>query len=594
MGLTFHKRFSTLIPLGVLFFALMAVGVLTLQKQRALDDVLLEDAVWATFQLDRELKSLRISLLRATPETVAEVKLNYDILYSRINVLQRGQVADLVQSVEVRDYNVDSLLERIKALDGRISTLSASNLNERREPLLATLQRIQVGTGDLLLATNRHFARERQKSREGQIRMIQTVLVLAALAMLAGLMLVRQLRRQRASLEASNRELETARAEAEQASQAKTEFLAVISHEVRTPLNGIFGLTDIIQQELTPQSRAYRYLQTLRASADAVFTVVNDILDYSRIRAGKLSLVHRPFCLDEFLETLCRGYRIQAQHGPITFHCHYPDDLGDVRGDPDRLRQVLMNLIDNAFKFTEQGHVALSVEAEQIKDRLDLRFHVADTGCGIGLEDQATLFQAFSQVDTSLTRTHQGSGLGLVISRELIDEMGGDIHIDSEPGRGSRFEVHLRLPIAASSTADAMASDSAEAPTVPTRIGRILVVEDNPVNQLVARAMLSKMGHRVVVVENGRQALEQFEAETFDLVVMDMQMPVMDGLEATRELRARGAALPIIAMTANAMDEDEQRCLDAGMQNVVKKPVDATELGATIERYIPLTPSSDY
>ena len=593
MGLTFHKRFSTLIALGVLFLALMAVGALSLQKQRALDDVLLEDAVWATFQLDRELKSLRISLLNATPGTVADVKLNYDILYSRINVLQRGQVADLIQSVAVRDSNVDSLLERIKALDERVSSLSASNLGDRRAGLLTTLQQIQVGTGDLILATNRHFARERQKRRESQIRMIQAVLVLAALAMLAGLLLVRQLRRQQASLEASNHELEAARAEAEQASQAKTEFLAVISHEVRTPLNGIFGLTDIIQQELTPQSRAYRYLQTLRASADAVFTVVNDILDYSHIRAGKLSLVQRPFCLDEFLETLCRGYRIQAQKGPVAFHCDYPDDLGDVRGDPDRLRQVLMNLINNAFKFTEQGHVALTVEAESSVDQLELRFHVADTGCGISADDQATLFQAFSQVDTSLTRAHEGSGLGLVISQELIEEMGGKIHVDSEPGRGSRFEVHLRLPIAASSTARVTTSDAAETPTAPTRIGRILLVEDNPVNQLVAREMLSNLGHRVVVVENGRQALEQFETETFDLVVMDMQMPVMDGLEATRRLRTRGATLPIIAMTANAMDEDEQRCLDAGMQTVVKKPVNATELGATIQRYLPVTPGSD-
>jgi len=170
VGLTFHKRFSTLIALGVLFLALMAVGALTLQKQRALDDVLLEDAVWATFQLDRELKSLRISLLNATPGTVADVKLNYDILYSRINVLQRGQVADLIQSVAVRDSNVDSLLERIKALDERVSSLSASNLGDRRAGLLTTLQQIQVGTGDLILATNRHFARERQKRRESQIR----------------------------------------------------------------------------------------------------------------------------------------------------------------------------------------------------------------------------------------------------------------------------------------------------------------------------------------------------------------------------------------------------------------------------------------
>lgn len=593
MGLTFHKRFSTLIALCVLFSALMAVGVVMLQKQRALDNMLLEDAVWATFELDRELRNLRISLLEASPAKLADIKLNYDILYSRTNVLERGQVADLIQSVETPDSNIDSLLDRIRSIDGRISALSADNLNDRRKPLLATLQRIQKATGDLILATNRHFALQRQKNREGQIGMIQTVLVLAALAMLAGLLLVRQLRQQRSALEASNRQLEAARTEAEQASQAKTEFLAVISHEVRTPLNGIFGLTDLIQKEVTPESRVHRYLQTLRASANAVFTVVNDILDYSRLRAEKFGLTHRPFCLDEFLETLCQGYRLQTENAAVTFQSHYPDALGNVRGDPDRLRQVLMNLLNNAFKFTERGHVALTVEAEPVTDHLDLRFLVTDTGCGIRPEDQAKLFQPFSQVDTSLTRTHEGSGLGLVISRGLIEAMGGTIHFDSQSGEGSRFEVNLRLPIAASPTPEVGTGEPGDSCAEATRTGRILIVEDNPVNQLVARDMILNLGHQVVVVENGRQAIERFTAESFDLIVMDMQMPVMDGLEATRRLRSQGATLPIIAMTANAMNEDAQRCLEAGMQAVVKKPVNAGELDATLQRHLPVSPDSD-
>lgn len=584
---------SSLLALGIFFVALMTIGLLALQKQRAFDDVLLEDAVWATFQLDRELKSLRIALLEATPETIPAVKLNYDILYSRINVLERGQVADLVQQVPLRDHDLDALLDRIKSLDEPISALSPERLTRQRADLSESLEAIQTGTKDLVVKTNLHFAERRQESREGLVGMIRAVLIFAAMALIAGLVLVRQLRQQRASiesrrheLEVSNRELEKARREAEQASKAKTDFMAVLSHEVRTPLNGIFGLTDILQKELGSASKATRYLQTLRASADAVFTVVNDILDYSRIQAGKLSLTQRAFSLDAFLDTLCQGYRIQAGNGRVAFESDYPPELGHVHGDPDRLRQVLMNLINNAFKFTDEGRVSLRLDAQRLSRGLDLCFTVSDTGCGIDEADQRKLFQPFSQVDTSLTRAHQGSGLGLVISKELVERMGGRVGVESQPGAGSRFTVQLLLPVA-----DPPAVVNDEPPSIEDTpsteaAARVLVVEDNPVNQLVAREQLTRIGHRVTVVENGQAALDCIGDAPFDLVLMDMQMPVMDGIEATQRMRARGEALPIIAMTANAMDEDGQRCLDAGMQAVIKKPVNPEELQRTLAHYL--------
>ena len=584
---------SSLIALTVFFIALMTVGLLALQKQRAFDDVLLEDAVWATFQLDRELKNLRIALLEATPETIAHVKLNYDILYSRISVLEKGQVADLVARIDLRNQDLDTLLKRIKELDPAIRALSPDQLPVQRKIISQALRTIQEKTKDLVVQTNLHFAEKRQRIREGITAMIRGILAFAAMALFSGFIIVRQLRRQRRFIDVrreelvtSNRELEKARHEAEQASKAKTDFMAVLSHEVRTPLNGIFGLTEIIQKEMKTDSQVHQYLRTLRSSADAVFTVVNDVLDYSRIQAGKLSLNRRSFSLDDFLVTLSQSYQLQTSNGPVAFRYEYPRYLGYVFGDPDRLRQILMNLLNNAFKFTDTGYVSLNLDARRSEEVFHLCFTVRDTGCGISKDDQHKLFQPFSQVDNTLTRSHQGSGLGLVICKELVERMEGHIRIDSEHGQGSRFDVELVLPIAVSTEdAGASARTVADFDNV-TSNADLLVVEDNPINQLVAREQLTLAGHRVTVVENGQAAIEALYDESFELVLMDMQMPVMDGLEATRQLRARGETRPIIAMTANAMDEDGKRCIDAGMQAVIKKPVSRDELLQTVQSYL--------
>lgn len=581
-------RVSSFLVVGLLFLASMGAGSVALLKLQALDDLLIEDAVWASFQLDRELKSLRIALLDATPETLPEVRLTYDILYSRISVLESGQVAELIQQIELRDYNIDDLLASIKALDDDIYGLTAETLGSMRDPINQILREIQAGTGTLVVATNLHFGRERQENREAQATLIRAVLGLASLTMVAGLFLIRQLRQQQkslrsrqAALSASNDQLEQARQAAEEASQAKTDFMAVLSHEVRTPLNGIFGLTNLLEYEVADTPRARHYLETLRASTDAVSTVVNDILDYSHLQAGKLSLAPHPFSLDDFLRTLCQGYELQARERSAAFECYIPEALGTVDADPDRLRQVLMNLLNNAFKFTDSGRVTLSVDAESQDDVLAIRFDVIDTGCGISDEAQARLFQPFSQVDKSLTRRRQGSGLGLVISEELVEAMGSRIELDSQPGKGSRFGFRLALP-----RTDPVAGSTPSRSENADLAARLLLVEDNPVNQMVAREQLTRIGHDVSVVADGAQALDYLGHERFDLVLMDMQMPVMDGLEATRRLRARGETLPILAMTANATAEDAQRCLESGMQAVIKKPVDIAELQDKIQRHL--------
>lgn len=583
-----RQRFWSILGISVLFLASMTLGGIALYKHQASDKRLLEDALWATYQLDRELQEVRIALINATPDTLGDLKLAYDILYSRLKIVERGQVAELIHRVELREQTVDDMLADIKALDDDISSLTADSLLEQRESLNQALAEVQRATGALVVRTNFYFTRQRQYDREALYTLIRSSLILVALTMLAGLILLFQLRHQRLSLESRQRaltqtnvQLEKAKQQAEKASQAKSDFMAVISHEVRTPLNGIVGLTDLLEEEVVKTPKGQEYLSTLRASTEALSTVINDILDYSRITAGKLTLVPRSFSLDEFLQTLCCGYMLRAEYSNITFRFDKPKNIGNVIADPDRLRQVLMNLLNNAFKFTDEGSVALDVTADRRGSQLRVAFSVTDTGCGMSLEQQAKLFKPFSQVDSSLSRRRQGSGLGLVISQQLVGSMGGRIELQSEPGCGSCFSFLLTFK-----TAQPVVIEPVSEPHVLGQSACILVVEDNPVNQMLARKQLTKLGHRVSVVENGQEALDILANERFDLVLMDMQMPVMDGTEATLQLRARGETLPILAMTANAMPEDAQRCLDAGMQAVITKPVKASKLRDTINQHL--------
>lgn len=587
-----RERFWSVLGISVLFLASMTLGGIALYKHQASDKRLLENALWAAYQLDRELRDVRIALLEATPDSLADLKLAYDILYSRLRVLERGQVAELIRRVELRDHSIDTMLDDIKALDEAVQALTPASLPAQRETLGPRLVALQEATNALVVRTNLHFDGQRQRDREALYTLIRSSLVLVALTMLAGLILFFQLRHQRLSLESrqralteSNAQLKKAKQQAEKASQAKSDFMAVVSHEVRTPLNGIVGLTDLIEEEVVRTDKGRDYLNTLRASTEALSTVINDILDYSRIAAGKLALEPRPFSLDKCLQTLFSGYQLRVENTSVTFYCDRPEALGVVVADPDRLRQVLMNLLNNAFKFTDEGSVALDVTAQRDDDQLHVFFSVSDTGCGMSEKQQSELFKPFSQVDSSLSRRRQGSGLGLVISQQLVEAMGGHIELHSEPGCGSRFSFRLTF------TAQPVEPLVPEVPQAPSLYARILVVEDNPVNQMLARKQLIKLGHEVSVVENGQEALDILAHQRFDLVLMDMQMPVMDGTEATRQLRARGETLPILAMTANAMPEDAQRCLDSGMQAVITKPVKVAELHNTLYHYLSLASS---
>jgi len=396
----------------------------------------------------------------------------------------------------------------------------------------------------------------------------------------------RRVRIQTARIQEQNAQLEKEKVKAEQASRLKSEFLANMSHEIRTPMNGVLGMTEILlDSELSCGQRAD--LLTVRSSAESLLTVLNDILDFSKIEAGKLTLDPITFNLPDNVEQSLKVVALTARQKKIEFACDIaPDVPQEVIGDPTRLRQILLNLAGNAVKFTDRGEVCVRVAVQSSDpDSVLLHFEVRDTGSGIPLEKQQAIFDPFTQADASTTRKHGGTGLGLTISARLLEMMGGRIWVESEAGQGSRFQfvaLFGKVPAKDNSLQHAPAPTTRLSLADPARNLRILVAEDNPVNQELVRRLLEKQNHTVVMVNNGREAIAAVEQDLFDLVLMDVQMPELDGLEATASIRSleekTGRHQRIVAMTAHAMSGDRERCLAAGMDGYVSKPVRSTEL----------------
>jgi len=391
-------------------------------------------------------------------------------------------------------------------------------------------------------------------------------------------------------VEKRTRELAAARDKALAAAQAKSDFLANMSHEIRTPMNAVIGMAHLAMDGA--ENRQQRdYLNKILTASETLLVIINDILDFSKVEAGKLSLEAVDFNLAETLENVASVNAIAANAKGLDLLFDYPPDLPPLHGDSMRLGQVLLNLVNNAVKFTEQGQVEVSVEVlEQSNTEIELQFRVADTGIGMTEEQIAHLFQAFSQADTSTTRQYGGTGLGLAICKQLVELMHGEISVNSQPGQGSCFHFRIRFELG---NADTLALPQAYQP-VPKNVlqslhgARLLLVEDNEINQQVAEGLLARVGISLSIVHDGQQAVEAVHSDAFDGVLMDMQMPVMDGLEATRLIRADAQFhdLPIIAMTANAMPGDREKCLAAGMNDHISKPVDPNQLYATLIRWI--------
>jgi signal transduction histidine kinase/CheY-like chemotaxis protein len=385
--------------------------------------------------------------------------------------------------------------------------------------------------------------------------------------------------------------LAAARDAAEAANRAKSAFLANTSHELRTPLNGLIGLARLAASADTPEARRQQFLKQIGDTAQALSAIISDILDLSKIEAGKLELERLPFDLRELLGELCRAYAPLAEARAIELTVAFGDGVdGAVLGDALRTRQIVGNYLSNALKFTAQGRVQLA--ASRI-DAQRVRIAVTDTGAGIDDDTQARLFKAFTQADESTTRRYGGTGLGLSICRELAQLMGGEVGVISQPGQGSCFWAELPLPAT-------QAAAAAPAPADNTLHGAtVLMVEDNPVNMLIGVAMLEQWGVQVVQASDGREAIDavqrlQAEGRHLDAVLMDVQMPCMGGHEATRELRLRYGAeqLPIIALTAAALVAERELALAAGMNDFMTKPIDAERLRATLARWVGRKPLS--
>jgi PAS domain S-box-containing protein len=389
-------------------------------------------------------------------------------------------------------------------------------------------------------------------------------------------------------------QMQQTRQEAQQASQLKSDFLATMSHELRTPLNGIIGLIDLLAQPTTPALQRQEYLCHLQRSAEAMSGIVENILDLSKIEAGSVTLESIDFDIRQMVESIRALFTFRAQQKDLAFIVEIgclADELL-VRGDPTRLRQIVVNLVGNAIKFTERGSITLQVICDTTLPasaaRPKICFAVIDTGPGIPLEQQTRIFESFTQSDASTTRRYGGTGLGLAISRNLAKLMDGKLELSSTEGVGSTFSLTLTMERTPMSTPTPSPPSSPAALLPDLSSVTVLVADDHHINRLVAGSLLKNAGATIIEAQNGRETLEQLEHHSVDIILMDIEMPEMDGYEAARRIRLTESAIPIIALTAHALAEVQERCMQSGMNEYLVKPLEKKTLLNTVARQVML------
>jgi signal transduction histidine kinase/DNA-binding response OmpR family regulator len=558
-----------------------------------------ENAMWSVYQLDREARNLnnQLSLMLAKNDlgldAQKKLSMRYDILYSRMDMLAKAKfeqyfavdaaVAKQLAAVQGAVFGQVAIFDEItKGVPASRASLVIANAG------FAGLIR---NTEQLVTYTNNTLSTDRAEQRESVEALERKSLVLIVMLVVIVGALILLLRRQLSSVRAAGLsfermagDLDNAYRAAEAGNRAKSQFMATMGHEIRTPLNAILGTVELMELQDHAAETAHD-LKTIRKSGEALLDIINEILDFSKIEHGKVEIETRTVDVLSMAESVMEMMRGRALDSGNQIKLEIPHALERpyVGTDATRLRQVILNLMSNAVKFTSNGTVTLRVSETGTTGSPRLRIEVSDTGIGINDAGQAKLFLPFSQVDASITRKYGGTGLGLTICKEIVELLGGQIGVESTFGSGSTFWFEIPVK-AATAPIHGPEIKAVRADRLPRL--KVLLVEDNVINLHVATKFLAYLGQEIHTAENGAEAVAMAEAETFDIILMDMQMPVMDGIEATKRIRAgdgKSKLSPVVAMTANASDDDTRKCIDAGMDGFQSKPISMEKLRRIVQ-----------
>lgn len=557
--------------------------------------------MWAVFQTHRQASSLVESILvaqdGATAETLDAVRLNFDIVVSRVSLLNTGFFASQFNGGKDLQQNAEQLERLLRQMAIAMDTFSTTPeaLPAALRNLLRGAYAIQSKSNDLVVLTNERLNNERAKLRnetfENYSQLAQMVAAMASVFLGTITLLFVQLKFL-AQTQSQLREMSIGNAksakDAKAASKAKSMFLATMSHEIRTPLNGIIGAVDLLKQTELNVEQSQRAL-TISRSSHVLLDVINDILDFSNLDANGVTYQIAPVSMPDMAEILADIFQQRLQDAGLELEFEFPAVI--VSTDDVRIRQVLLNLIGNAIKFTPAGKIKVS--AKIVKNGL-MRMEVKDSGIGVTPEDQQKLFQDFSQIEGSASRRFGGSGLGLAISKRIVTGLDGSIGVNSIEGEGSIFWFELPLEVLGPALKPDRNAEPKPVVSDQKYQARVLVVEDNRVNQEIAKALFETFGTIVTTASDGQSALQQMHSATFDLVIMDLQMPVLDGITATKQLRKLGFLTPIVGLTANAFEEDRRLCLEAGMNEFVAKPITRDNVASVLKSFaVPARETTD-